>query len=40
MSKRKVIIDADPGYDDACAIALASLTDKFEILGITTVAGN
>ena len=22
----------DPGYDDACAIALASLTDKFEIL--------
>ena len=40
MSKRKVIIDTDPGYDDACAIALASLTDKFEILGITTIAGN
>ncbi len=39
-SKRKVIIDTDPGYDDACAIALASLSDKFEILGITTVAGN
>ena len=40
MSKRKVIIDTDPGYDDACAIALASLTDNFEILGITTIAGN
>ena len=40
MSKRKVIIDTDPGYDDACAIALASITDKFEILGITTIAGN
>ena len=40
MSKRKVIIDTDPGYDDACAIALGGLTDKFEVLGITTVAGN
>lgn len=40
MSKRKIIIDTDPGYDDACAIALASITDKFEILGITTIAGN
>lgn len=40
MSKRKVIIDTDPGYDDACAIALASISDKFEILGITTIAGN
>ena len=39
-SKRKIIIDTDPGYDDACAIALASLSDKFEILGITTIAGN
>ena len=40
MSKRKVIIDTDPGYDDACAIALASITDKYEVVGITTVAGN
>ena len=39
-SKRKIIIDTDPGYDDACAIALAGLSDKFEILGITTIAGN
>ena len=40
MSKRKIIIDTDPGYDDASAIALASISDKFEILGITSVAGN
>ncbi|HEY8594063.1 MAG TPA: nucleoside hydrolase [Devosiaceae bacterium] len=38
---RKIIIDTDPGQDDAVAIltALASPED-FEILGITTVAGN
>ena len=40
MSKRKIIIDTDPGYDDALAIVLASLSNQFEILGITTVAGN
>jgi ribosylpyrimidine nucleosidase len=40
MSKRKIIVDTDPGYDDACAIALAGLSDKFELIGITSVAGN
>ena len=40
MLKRKVIIDTDPGYDDACALACASQIDQFDILGITTVAGN
>ena len=40
MSKRKIIIDTDPGYDDALAIGLAQMSDKFEILGITPVAGN
>jgi purine nucleosidase len=37
----RIIIDTDPGTDDAVAIliALAHFTDK-EILGITTVAGN
>lgn len=41
MSKRKVIIDTDPGYDDTCAIALASLSsEKIDLLAITTVAGN
>ena len=39
--KRKIIIDTDPGQDDAVAIlmALASPED-FEILGIVAVAGN
>ena len=40
MSKKKVIIDTDPGYDDACAIAIAALSDNIEIIGITAVAGN
>jgi len=37
----RIIIDTDPGTDDAVAIliALAHFTDQ-EILGITTVAGN
>ena len=37
----KIIIDTDPGTDDAVAIliALAHFSDE-EILGITTVAGN
>ena len=40
MDKRKIIIDTDPGIDDCYAIMLATLFDKFEILGITCVAGN
>ena len=38
MSKPRMIIDTDPGHDDAIALILA---DKFaEIVGVTTVAGN
>ena len=38
---RKVIIDCDPGQDDAVALFLAmSSPDEIELLGITTVAGN
>lgn len=37
---RKIIIDTDPGTDDAIAIIAASKQKDFEILGITTVAGN
>jgi purine nucleosidase len=38
---RKVIIDTDPGQDDAAAIMLAlGSPDEIEVLGITTVAGN
>ena len=37
---RKIIIDADPGYDDAIALALAVLSPEIELLGLTTVRGN
>jgi purine nucleosidase len=38
---RKVIIDCDPGQDDAVALFLAmSSPDEIDLLGITTVAGN
>lgn len=38
---RKIIIDTDPGQDDAAAIMLAlGSPGELEILGITTVAGN
>jgi purine nucleosidase len=38
---RKVIIDCDPGQDDAVALFLAMASpDELDILGITTVAGN
>src|SRR5210317_1557129 len=41
MTARKVIIDCDPGQDDAVALFLAmSSPDELDILGITTVAGN
>jgi purine nucleosidase len=39
MSK-KVIIDTDPGLDDAVAILYALNCGKFDVLGLTTVAGN
>jgi purine nucleosidase len=37
---RKIIIDCDPGVDDAIALLLAFASPELEILGITTVAGN
>ena len=33
--KRKIIIDCDPGHDDAVAIMLAARNPKLELLGIT-----
>lgn len=38
--KTKIIIDTDPGQDDAVAILLALASPELDILGITTVAGN
>lgn len=38
---RKIIIDTDPGQDDAAALMLAFASpDELQLLGITTVAGN
>jgi inosine-uridine nucleoside N-ribohydrolase len=37
---RKLIIDCDPGIDDAIALVLAMQCPDFEILGITTTFGN
>ena len=36
----RVIIDCDPGVDDAVALLLAFASSEVEILGITAVAGN
>jgi len=41
MTPRKIIIDTDPGQDDAVAILLALASPKeIQVLGITAVAGN
>ncbi|TCS61086.1 purine nucleosidase [Primorskyibacter sedentarius] len=41
MTARKIIIDTDPGQDDAVAILLALASpEEIEVLGITAVAGN
>jgi len=37
---RKIIIDTDPGQDDAVAILLALASPEIEVLGLTCVAGN
>ena len=36
----KIIIDTDPGQDDAAAIMLALGSPEIDLLGITAVAGN
>ena len=40
MTKRPLIIDCDPGIDDAMAIFLAQASGVFDIKALTTVAGN
>lgn len=37
---QKIIIDTDPGHDDAMALMLACKSTEFDILAVTTVCGN
>ncbi len=37
---KPIIIDCDPGHDDAAALLLALASDEVELVGVTTVAGN
>jgi pyrimidine-specific ribonucleoside hydrolase len=38
--KIPVIMDCDPGHDDAIALILAFSSDKLDIKAVTTTAGN
>lgn len=40
QNKRKIIIDTDSGHDDALAIMLLLCSGQFDVLAITTCAGN
>jgi len=40
VQRRKIIIDCDPGQDDAVALFLAFASDELDLLGITAVGGN
>ncbi len=35
-----ILLDCDPGHDDAIALLLALASPEVELLGVTTVAGN
>ena len=40
MIKKSIIMDCDPGHDDAIAIILACANEMLDVKGITTVGGN
>lgn len=40
MRTRKIILDCDPGHDDAVAIMMAAKHPRIDLLGVTIVAGN
>ena len=40
MAKQKIIIDCDPGHDDAIALLIAAYSDKLDLVGVSTCAGN
>jgi inosine-uridine nucleoside N-ribohydrolase len=37
---RKVILDCDPGIDDAVALAMALFDPRLEVVAVTATAGN
>jgi purine nucleosidase len=40
MNRRKIILDCDPGQDDAVALLLALASPELDLTAVTTVAGN
>jgi pyrimidine-specific ribonucleoside hydrolase len=40
MKKIPIIIDCDPGHDDAIALAVACASEKLDLRAVTVVAGN
>lgn len=40
MTRRKLIIDCDPGIDDAIAITLCGASEELDLMGITVTHGN
>ena len=40
MSKINIILDCDPGHDDAIALLLSCYSEKLNLLAVTTCAGN
>ncbi len=40
ISPRRVLLDCDPGHDDAIAIMLAVADPSIDLIAVTTVAGN
>lgn len=40
MKKIPIIMDCDPGHDDAIALIMAVAADNLDLIGVTTTAGN
>jgi inosine-uridine nucleoside N-ribohydrolase len=40
VTPTRILLDCDPGHDDAIALLLALASPELELLGVTTVAGN
>ena len=40
MKKINILLDCDPGHDDAIALLVACYSEKINLLGVTTCSGN